>query len=77
MFLWDKVIDTYQIQFIIVNIINPLWTPWQYNIHWLVIYTPSLCLLNGTVFLNISLSISQSNIKILYYDHLAFNCSII
>ncbi len=25
MFLWDKVRDTYQIQLIIANIINPLW----------------------------------------------------
>ncbi len=38
MFLWDKVRDTYKIQLIIANIINPLWTPWQYNLHWLVIY---------------------------------------
>ncbi len=26
MFLWDNVRDTYQIQLIIANIINPLWT---------------------------------------------------
>ncbi len=29
MFLWDNVRDTYQIQLIIVNIVNPLWTPLQ------------------------------------------------
>ncbi len=29
MFLWDNVRVTYQIQLIIVNIINPLWTPWH------------------------------------------------
>ncbi len=38
MFLWDNVRDTYQILLIIVNIINPLWTPWQKNLHWLVFF---------------------------------------
>ncbi len=27
MFPWDKVRDTHQIQLIIANIMNPLWTP--------------------------------------------------
>ncbi len=37
MFMLDKVRDADQIQLIIANIINPQWTPWQYNLHWLVI----------------------------------------
>ncbi len=43
MFLWDNVRDTDQIQLINANIINNLWTPRQYNLHWLVFFfTPQI-----------------------------------